>query len=107
MKRRTNPARSSRLSLVDRSPLSQLFAGLPRLNDIDSMSDADAWLAIQWVRGRALDCFSPGDLEQFTWAASVFLEDRGLVESLDASGSPVLLKGGVPIAGAFGSGFPL
>jgi len=94
MKRRTNP-RPSR-----QSRLSQFLGEFPPFDVIDSMTHADAWLAIVDLRSVAYDLFTlDAEIEAFTEYVSEFLRDRGLVERVDSSGSIELLLHGSPIAG--------
>jgi len=92
MKRRTRPA-------VPKSRLAMLFRGVPPLSGADSLSDADAWLAILQVRSYASSALDPLEVEAFNEYSAEFLQDRGLVEVVLLDGSYELHKNGLPLAG--------
>jgi hypothetical protein len=94
MKRRTNPNRSLRPS----SRLAAFFVGLPPLSRCDSMSDADAWLAIVQAREVMPVCATVEENQAFNEYAAEFLRDRGLVERVTPSGLE-LCRDGLAIAG--------
>lgn len=93
MKRRTNRARSSSASRLQR-----LMVGLPPLSHCDRMSDADAWLAIVWTRPLILECMTVEENRVFNEYALEFLRDRGLVERVTPNGLE-LCRDGFSIAG--------
>lgn len=98
VKRRTNP-RPSR-----QSRLSQFLGEFPPFDVIDSMSDADAWLAIVDLRSVAYDLFTlDAELEAFAEYVAEFLLDRGLSERVNSDASLELIRNGSAIAGVSSS----